>query len=403
MVRVFCRFGSESRAVVWLPVVAMSVFVGCFAQSPAAAQDPSGSPATTAAAAGPAGDGQSAVDRYRATLAEWKPLMVKLRDLKFQYSQVAEDGQLEAIRSDFAATVAKVNALIPVLRENALAVYRERPNEDREVLRLLMDMLKDNVKRDEFEQAYTLSQELLKYKCEDRDIHDLAGLAAYATEHFEEAKVQFTEAQSLGALPKEHQPYLDSIDDYLKWWPAEQALRAKEAEADDLPRVRLKTSKGDIVVELFENEAPETVGNFISLVSSGFYDGLAFHRVLPNFMAQAGCPKGDGTGDPGYKIYCECYEPNHRQHFRGTLSMAHGGRDTGGSQFFLTFLPTPHLNGRHTVFGRVVEGMDVLSKIQRRDPDVPAEAARTPDKIEKAEVIRKRDHEYLPNKVRTSR
>jgi len=157
------------------------------------------------------------------------------------------------------------------------------------------------------------------------------------------------------------------------------------------------------VVELFENEAPETVGNFISLVSSGFYDGLSFHRVLENFMAQGGCPKGDGTGGPGYNIYCECYESNHRNHFRGTLSMAHAGRDTGGSQFFITFLPTPQLNGRHTAFGRVIEGMDVLSKIQRRDPEKPADAAKTPDKIEKAEVIRKRDHQYLPNKVRSSR
>ena len=148
---------------------------------------------------------------------------------------------------------------------------------------------------------------------------------------------------------------------------------------------------------MFENKAPDTVGNFISLVEKGFYNGLTFHRVLPQFMAQGGCPLGDGTGGPGYNIYCECYKDNYRKHFRGTLSMAHAGKDTGGSQFFLTFVPTSHLNGRHTAFGRVIEGLDVLSKIQRIDPE-SKDSKPEPDKIVKMEVVRKRDHEYKPNK-----
>jgi peptidyl-prolyl cis-trans isomerase B (cyclophilin B) len=114
-------------------------------------------------------------------------------------------------------------------------------------------------------------------------------------------------------------------------------------------------------------------------------------------MAQGGCPQGNGSGGPGYTIKCETDAANHRKHFRGTLSMAHAGKDTGGSQFFLTFVPTAHLNGQHTVFGRVIEGMDVLGKLQRIDPSESG-AAVTPDKIIKVEVIRKRDHEYKPNK-----
>src|SRR5262249_42783381 len=158
--------------------------------------------------------------------------------------------------------------------------------------------------------------------------------------------------------------------------------------ANDLPRVKLETTKGTIIIELFENEAPQTVGNFVSLVEKKFYDGLTFHRVLGGFMAQGGDPTGTGTGGPGYHILCECFKPEARQHCRGTLSMAHAGRDTGGSQFFLTFRPTTHLNGRHTAFGRVIEGMDVLAKLQRRDPQAanPPE----PDKIVKAKVLRKR-------------
>jgi cyclophilin family peptidyl-prolyl cis-trans isomerase len=182
-------------------------------------------------------------------------------------------------------------------------------------------------------------------------------------------------------------------------WKKEQEIRAAEAKADDLPRVLLKTNRGDIEIELFENEAPIATANFISLVEKGFYNGLGFHRVLDGFMAQGGDPKGDGSGGPDYKIPCECHQPNFRKHFRGSLSMAHAGRDTGGSQFFLTFIPTSFLDGKHTAFGRVVKGIDVLAKIRRRNPDDAKATLPSPDKILEAKVLRKRPHEYVPKKV----
>jgi cyclophilin family peptidyl-prolyl cis-trans isomerase len=138
------------------------------------------------------------------------------------------------------------------------------------------------------------------------------------------------------------------------------------------------------------------------LVETKFYDGKTFHRVLPGFMAQGGDPQGDGSGGPGYEIPCECYRDDHRLHFQGSLSMAHAGKDTGGSQFFITFRRTPHLDGKHTAFGRVIEGMDVLPKLQRRNPDLSGPGAPplpVPDKIISATVVRKRDHEYVPTKV----
>ena len=110
-------------------------------------------------------------------------------------------------------------------------------------------------------------------------------------------------------------------------------------------------------------------------------------------MAQGGAKTDDGQGGPGYTIRCECYEPDARMHFRGSLSMAHAGKDTGNSQFFLTFVPTSHLDGRHTVFGRVVEGMEVLGDITRRNPQSPPPHP-APDRILKAEVLRDRGHEY---------
>ncbi|NQW48882.1 MAG: peptidylprolyl isomerase [Planctomycetes bacterium] len=171
------------------------------------------------------------------------------------------------------------------------------------------------------------------------------------------------------------------------------AKRKADATADDRPRVKITTSQGDLVVELFEEEAPNTVANFISLVEKGFYDGTPFHRVIGGFMAQGGDPTGTGTGGPGYAIECECDLPNARKHFLGTLSMAHAGPNTGGSQFFLTFRPTEHLDEKHTVFGRVIEGFEVLPKITRTEGEM---AGPDRDKIAKATVLRKRDHVYEP-------
>ncbi len=140
-------------------------------------------------------------------------------------------------------------------------------------------------------------------------------------------------------------------------------IRRLEATADDLPRVKIETTEGDIIVELFENHAPQTVGNFISLVEKKYYDKLAFFQVLPGVSATTGCQYDNGTGDAGYRIPCECYGEEIRHHFTGTLSMANNGRDTGGSQFFITHQRNPIWDGRFTAFGRVIEGMDVVDDI----------------------------------------
>lgn len=125
----------------------------------------------------------------------------------------------------------------------------------------------------------------------------------------------------------------------------------------------METNKGTITLELFEQDAPNTVANFAKLSKDGFYDGLAFHRVINNFMVQGGCPQGTGTGGPGYTIDCEI---NSNKHLAGSLSMAHRGPNTGGSQFFICHGPQPHLDGVHTVFGKT-EDMDVVNAIAQGD------------------------------------
>ena len=130
---------------------------------------------------------------------------------------------------------------------------------------------------------------------------------------------------------------------------------------------RFKTERGEFAVELFAADAPMTVENFVNLARAGFYDGTTFHRVIPGFMAQGGDPTGTGTGGPGYSFRDEL-SVKRRHDGAGVLSMANAGPNTNGSQFFLTFGATPHLDGRHTVFGRVTSGMDVVNSIRERDP-----------------------------------
>lgn len=133
-------------------------------------------------------------------------------------------------------------------------------------------------------------------------------------------------------------------------------------------RCIIKTEKGNMFIELFPFDAPKTVENFVKLGKSGFYNGLTFHRVIPNFVIQGGCPIGDGTGGPGYSIPCEL-NGNNQYHDRGVLSMAHAGPNTGGSQFFICHSRknTQHLDKKHTCFGKVVQGVEVVDFIRPGD------------------------------------
>lgn len=141
-------------------------------------------------------------------------------------------------------------------------------------------------------------------------------------------------------------------------------------------KAKMSTAKGDMTIEFYEKDAPKTVANFVKLSKDGFYDGLSFHRVIPDFVVQGGCPDGTGAGGPGYSIDCELDGEN-QFHDKGVLSMAHAGRNTGGSQFFICHSRnnTAHLDRNHTCFGKVVEGLDVIDNIVGGD------------KINKVEII----------------
>ncbi len=354
---------------------------------------------TAAPPSQPAGPAKAEFDKV---FGQWKGLLTELRTLRDEYG-TAEPARRDEIKKRYGELVEKGEVMEPQMIEAAEKAYVEAPNADAELTKLLLAVVARNVQQDKYEEALRLAELLIKNRCEDKGIYNFAGVAAFVVGHFDTAETYLKLAQQNKVRIGSGHPSLDALVDgfiadpakYKGAWEKEEKIRIAEAKADDLPRVLLKTNKGDIEVELFENEAPNTVANIVSLVEKGYYDGITFHRVLPGFMAQGGCPDGTGTGGPGYTIPCETRQPNFRKHYRGSLSMAKTRQpDTGGSQFFLTFVPTSFLDGQHTVFGRVIKGMDVLAKLQRRDPSKPGQP--DPDRIIKATVLRKRPHEYKP-------
>lgn len=337
---------------------------------------------------------------FSEQFAQWKKILAELRDLKFQqYPEAGVERRVE-ISKRYDELIAQGDAMLGDLVASALEAFTEAPNQDMAITQFLVGIVTWDCQGDDYEKGFDLAQNLIDHGLELPHLYAVAGEAAFCTNHFDLAEKYFNEATRAGvALNKEMQAHQQQIGYYKVAWAKEEKIREAEAKADDLPRVEVTTEHGKMVIELFENEAPNTVANFISLVKKGFYDGLTFHRVLPNFMAQGGCPEGTGSGGPGYRIECECVRPDSRKHFRGSLSMAHAGPDTGGSQFFLCFVPTIGLDGppspsHHTVFGRVIEGFDQLAKIKRRDPE--ADSPGEPDKIISMKVLRDRGHEYVP-------
>jgi len=292
-----------------------------------------------------------------------------------------EDPGLLDVRSEAYLIYGKFDLALPDLAK----LVKLRP--DDKALLFKVARLERDLNR--FEAAAEHIEAYLKLDEKNVEARVLLAMCNYSIGKFEESEKQFTEILK-GQLDEEQRSRTATFQEmarkYIPLWKTEQEIRAKESKADDLPRVKLTTTKGEIELEMLENEAPNTVANFIELVDRKFYDGLKFHRVIPGFMAQGGDPAGNGSGGPGYKFKDEIPE-HYRRHFRGSLSMANAGPNSNGSQFFLTHLPTEWLNGKHTVFGRVIVGQDVLDLLQ------------VGDAIVKAEVVRKRNHEYKVVKI----
>jgi cyclophilin family peptidyl-prolyl cis-trans isomerase len=345
---------------------------------------------------------------YQRIFGEWKTLLGQLGALKAKYRTATKE-EKPAMEKQWRELSEKCEVMQLQFFQAAEKAFVESPNSGTPLADLMLGIFDSGMMSDDYENAARIGKLLVDNHCGGPKTASDTGIAAYYIGDLEAADKYLSIADKEGyyqikqpndKLGDTGKSYLSNLPQFKKIWDKELKICEAETKADDLPRVLIKTNKGDIEVELFENEAPNTVANFITLVEKGFYNGLTFHRVLPNFMAQGGDPKGDGTGGPGYMIPDECTQPNHRLHFRGSLSMAKGSQpNTGGSQFFLTFVPTSHLDGKHTVFGRIIKGFDVLAKLQRRNPDDKNGELPDPDKIIEAKVLRKRPHEYKVKKV----
>jgi cyclophilin family peptidyl-prolyl cis-trans isomerase len=375
-----------------------------------------------AADAAASGDPKAA---YLAALEAYKQSVRDIEKLRGEY-QAADDARRKEINNQLSAQIKATQQKVDELVDAALAAYKAAPKGDPQIEELLVGVAEhravgqpipaggnkpsggNHSGGDQYEKALPVINALIENGNEKPELPLWGFLSAFCSADYDLAEKYLAMASERGVFqnpPEEGNEWAAEVlgtamslaqilPEHRQLWEAEQKIRAAEAEADDLPRVKLTTSKGDIVIEMFENEAPQSVANFITLVKKGFYDGTPFHRVLPTFMAQGGDPTGSGTGGPGYSVRGEAGLPNIRKHFRGTLSMAHSGHpDSGGSQFFLTFRPTPHLDAKHTAFGRVIEGIDVLGELQRINP-MAEPPHPNPDKIIKAEVVRDRGHDY---------
>jgi len=374
------------------------VFLFCVSSNSIWAADPPVSPAGHEVVASTAGN---KAEGFAKIQKEWTDLIANLGAMKSEYATTTDAARKAEIRDQYNAGVEKAKQMEGKLVSAAESAFAEAPNADPKVEEVLVSTLFERVAHDDYETAFRLGKTLMDGKTNNKFVPALAGVAAYCVNEYDLAEPWLKAASASGTLAKlckelpnrHYANYPEMINETKAGWAKEKQIREAEAKANDLPRVLMKTGAGDIEIELFENEAPNTVLNFITLVDKGFYNGLKFHRVLAGFMAQGGDPKGDGTGGPGYTIPDEIGRPDHRLHFRGSLSMAKSAQpDTGGSQFFLTFEPTTYLDGKHTVFGRVVSGMGVLAKLKRRNPEEQTVGAA--DTITEAKVTRRRPHPY---------
>jgi cyclophilin family peptidyl-prolyl cis-trans isomerase len=376
-----------------------------------------------------AGSAASAAARAKAAFdqkfQEYKAIIREIEKLQVEY-QAADAAQRESINAAMTGQVAHAQSVINEMVEAGVEAFRLAPDDTPQIREFLIAVVRHYVAGrqppgaegpiqggDQYERALPIIKALVEGGVENHDLFLWGFLCAFVTNDYDLAENYLKMAQATPPDENEESPpdaakdetlgliakFVPLLPQYRQWWEVERKLREAEAAADDLPRVKLTTTKGEITLELFENEAPQTVANFISLVKQSYYDGLPFHRVIAKFMAQGGAKNDDGSGRLGYSIRGEASVPNYRRHFRGSLSMGllPGNPNSGGSQFFLTMVPTPHLDGQHTVFGRVIEGIEVLADLNRRQPSPDPQANATiaePDRILKAEVLRDRGHDY---------
>lgn len=285
--------------------------------------------------------------------------------------------------------------------EASVEAYLEAPDKYREInddLTKLMRALlgeQGSGTRFEPEQARAIAERLISARTKNLNIYFYGSYAAYCLNDFPQSRIWLQPLLDAGAKPE--QTILKQIDDAAGKWDRESKLREADAETK-VPQVAIETSLGELVVELFENEAPNTVANFIYLVEKKYYDGSFICLSQPGRLVIAGCTRGDGLTNAGYYIPDEVDRPELRHHFAGALAMTTEGPNTGSARFTILQQPTPSADGKLTVFGRVISGMNVIYGVPPIKPtDIRLGAE--PVKIVSMRVLRKQTHPYEPKTI----
>ena len=342
----------------------------------------------------------------------------KFMDVALQKAKEArpDDPVLHWLAGEVLLLIGGESDTIASLLQFAVAKGLQRP-------RLAASVALNHLKANEFAQAYKSAAAAVEQPGADRYVWNAFIKVGFSSNQFADVAKRLDRAFPDG-LPSWAKRHRKSADELQALWQTEEKVRSAEAKADDLPRVRFviehrrfardkagqplttieSTGRAEIVLELFENEAPNTVANFLDLVARKFYDGTSFHHAVPADMAAGGDPNtknddpaDDGNGGPGYVLPNEFTSPKARNHFRGSISMAIDKKRTAGSQFFLSLAPDPEMNRERTVFGRIIQGQEAADRItQGQTYRKKGESGKLipGDLLVRAAIVRKRGHEY---------
>jgi cyclophilin family peptidyl-prolyl cis-trans isomerase len=276
------------------------------------------------------------------------------------------------------------------------------PNPRPNLQRWLFTTLQREVDADRFEGLVPVLEILVDKFPQDVELHRMLGMTAVMTCEYDKARSSMEYLRETEEFRTQMQDLLNSFEELKSQYREELAAREADRQGEPIPTAIIKTTRGNIEVELFENQAPETVANFIYLAETGVFDNTPFHSGKQHFLVQGG---GDDVLEPPYKIYGEMNKPGARRFYRGTLGMAlSGGPDTAYSQFFFSLIRNPEMDGQFTAFGRVTKGIELMAAITKIDPEESKEKKKqqpkqVPDEILEVEITRKRAHDYLPNKA----
>ena len=358
----------------------------------------------------PAGDPEApAVKEFYQKFDEFKAIVQRLRDIQREYKVVRPTGR-EALEKEFHDKMLESDERFRALMASAPAAFAANPA-DKEIGDFLGATAMVLAERDgKFEEAIAKLEVLAEYNFRLEELADPYGRIAFEVSDYETAEKYLKKAEELKSLTPTGKERLARIEEEKKHWGDELAARERDAalDAEPLPQIRLKTTQGDVLIELFENDAPNTVANFITLVEQGYYDDLPFTLVQPGYRADVGTVLPGSPKELDYTIPSEGHGESFRRHFRGSVSLnwpQDKGKDGGNAEISILLVPdrsrdpakseTGQDTG-NTVFGRVVEGLDVLSEFAANNI---AQSQQQLDKVIDAEVVRKREHPYEVKKV----